>query len=95
MKKYFTDLKLEWSIVLGLLLFIQIYITIVPLLPVRLNPEIENLIVKLLKLLVFMNFGWITSYRLYSSLETSGPKLYYTLRAIHTAAFVIGGSLII
>jgi len=47
----------------------------------------------LLKVLVFMNIGWISSYRLYRNVESN--ELQYTLRAIHTAALTIAGALVL
>lgn len=93
LKHYFTELKFEWTLLITLIVFIQVYVSIVPYINYLLLPEIENLILRLLKVLVFMNIGWISSYRLYRNVEDN--KFQYILRAIHTAAVTIAGALVI
>jgi hypothetical protein len=93
LKYYFTELKFEWTLLIILIVFIQVYVSIVPYIDYLLLPEIENLILRLLKVLVFMNIGWISSYRLYGNVEDN--KLQYILRAIHTAVLTIAGALVL
>lgn len=93
LKYYFTELKFEWTLLIILIVFIQVYVSIVPYIDYLLLPELENLILRLLKVLVFMNIGWISSYRLYRNVEDN--KLQYTLRAVHTAALTIAGALVL
>ena len=93
LKHYFTELKFEWILLITIIVFIQVYVSIAPYINYLLLPEIENLILRLLKVLVFMNIGWISSYRLYRNVEDN--KLQYTLRAIHTAALTIAGALVL
>jgi hypothetical protein len=76
-----------------ILVFIQIYVSITPYIDYILLPDIENLILRLLKVLVFMNVGWISSYRLYRNVEDN--KLQYILRAVHTAVLTIAGALVL
>lgn len=93
LKHYFTELKFEWTLLITLIVFIQVYVSIVPYIDYVLLPEIENLILRVLKVLVFMNIGWISSYRLYRNVEDN--KLQYILRAIHTVAMTIAGALVL
>lgn len=94
LKYYFIELKFEWTLLIMLIVFIQVYVSIiVPHIDYLLLPEVENLILRLIKVLVFMNVGWISSYRLYRNVEDN--KLQYTLRAIHTAALTIAGALVL
>jgi len=93
LKHYFRELKFEWTLLIVLIVFIQVYVSIAPYIDYLLLPEIENLILRLLKVLVFMNIGWISSHRLYRNVESN--IIQYTLRAIHTAALTIAGALVL